>query len=65
MVLFSAIIDPKVAQAYFKVLILATSMVRPRMVADILVAATKGAVKRLLRRKENPRFALSPEVLTP
>ena len=49
------------------VLILATSpnsMVRPRMVADILVAATKRAVKRLLRRKENPRFALSPEVLS-
>jgi hypothetical protein len=67
LVLFSAIIDPEVAQAYFNVLILASppnSMVQPRMVARILVAATKRAVKRLLRRKENPGFALSPEVLS-
>src|SRR5215471_16239026 len=67
LVLFSAIVDPEVAKAYFNVLILAippNSMVRPRMMARILVAATKRAVKRLLRRKEHPGFALSSEVLS-
>jgi hypothetical protein len=67
LVLFSAITDPKVAQAYFNVLILVTppnSMVRPRMVTRILVAAARRAVKHLLKRKENPGFALSPEVLS-
>jgi 2-polyprenyl-6-methoxyphenol hydroxylase-like FAD-dependent oxidoreductase len=67
LVLFSAIVDPEVAQAYFNILILATppnSMVRPRMMTRILVAATKRAVKRLLRRKETPGFALSSDVLS-
>src|SRR5215469_3308846 len=67
LVLFSAIIDPKIAMAYFKVYILATtpsSLVRPRMVSRILVAATKRAVKRLVRRKEDSVFALSSEVLS-
>src|SRR5215467_5748010 len=67
LVLFSAIIDPRIAMAYFNVYILATtpsSLVRPRMVSRILVAATKRAVKRLVRRKEDSAFALSPEVLS-
>ena len=67
LVLFSAIVDPGIAQAYFNVLILASppnSMVRPRMVARILVASTKRAAKRLLGRKANPGFALSPKVLS-
>jgi 2-polyprenyl-6-methoxyphenol hydroxylase-like FAD-dependent oxidoreductase len=67
LVLFSAIIDPKIAMAYFNVYVLATppsSLVRPRMVSRILVAATKRAVKRLVRRKEDSVFALSPEVLS-
>jgi hypothetical protein len=67
LVLFSAIVDPEVAQAYFNVLILATppsSLVRPRIVSRVLAAATKRALKGLLRKKENPGFALSPEVLS-
>jgi len=67
LVLFSAIVDPGIAQAYFNVLILASppnSMVRPRMVARILVVSTKRAAKPLLGRKANPGFALSPKVLS-
>ncbi|MGC2572204.1 MAG: FAD-dependent monooxygenase [Candidatus Nitrosopolaris sp.] len=67
LVLFSAIVDPEIAQAYFNVLILASppnSMVRPRMVGRILVASTKRAAKRLLGRKANPGFALSPKILS-
>ncbi len=67
LVLFSAITDPEIALAYFNVLILATppsSLVRPRMVARILAAATKRAAKRLLRIHEDSSFALSPEVLS-
>jgi hypothetical protein len=66
LVLFSAIIDPEIAMAYFNVHILATppsSLVRPRMVSRVLAAATKRAAKRLLGRKEDPGFALPPEVL--
>jgi 2-polyprenyl-6-methoxyphenol hydroxylase-like FAD-dependent oxidoreductase len=67
LVLFSAIIDPEIALEYFNVLILAnppSSLVRPRMVARILAAATKRAAKRLLRIHEDSGFALSPEVLS-
>ncbi len=67
LVLFSAIIDPEIAMAYFNVHILATplsSLVRPRMVSRILAAATKRAAKRLLARKEDSDFALSSEVLS-
>jgi hypothetical protein len=66
LVLFSAIIDPEIAMAYFNVHVLATppsSLVRPRMVSRVLAAATKRAAKRLLGRKEDPGFALPPEVL--
>jgi hypothetical protein len=67
LVLFSAIIDPEIALAYFNVLILATpssSLIRPRLVAHIFAAATKRAAKRLLGRKEESGFALSLEVLS-
>ena len=67
LVLFSAIIDPEIALAYFNVVILATppsSLVQPRMVSRILAAATKRAAKRLLGRKEDSGFALPPEVLS-
>jgi hypothetical protein len=67
LVLFSAIIDPEIAMAYSNVHILATplsSLFRPRMVANIFATATKRAVKRLLGRKEDSGFALSPEVLS-
>lgn len=66
LVLFSAIIDPEIAQAYFNVLMLATppsSLVRPRMVSHILAAATKRAVKGLFGGQEDSDFALSPEAL--
>jgi 2-polyprenyl-6-methoxyphenol hydroxylase-like FAD-dependent oxidoreductase len=67
LVLFSAIIDPEIALTYFNVVILASppsSLVRPLMVAHILAAATKRAVKRVLGRKKDYGFALSPEVLS-
>jgi hypothetical protein len=66
LVLFSAIIDPEIAIAYFNVHILATppsSLVRPRMVSRVLAAATKRVAKSLLGRKDS-NFALSPEVLS-
>jgi len=66
LVLFSAIIGPKIALAYFNVHILASppsSLVRPRMVLRVLAAATKRAAKRLSGRKEDSGFALPPEVL--
>jgi hypothetical protein len=66
-VLSNAIVDPKLANAYFNVLILAAppgTLVRPRMVAYILGAATKRAVKRVLGRKKDYGFALPPEVLS-
>jgi hypothetical protein len=66
-VLFSAILNPEAALTYFNVLILASppsSLVRPRMVAHILAAATKRAVKHVLGRKKDYGFVLSPEVLS-
>jgi hypothetical protein len=60
MVLSNAIVDPKLANAYFNVLILATppsSLVRPRMVAHVLAVALRTA-KRLLGKKEDSGFAL-------
>jgi hypothetical protein len=67
MVLSNAVVDPKLANAYFNVLILAappSSLVRPRMVVHILAVALKRTTKRLLGRKEDSGFALSPEVLS-
>jgi Squalene epoxidase len=67
LVLFSAIVNPEIAQAYFNVLILATaprSLVRPRMVARVLAVAFKRAVRRLSCGQEDVGFALSPEALS-
>src|SRR5215472_2139244 len=66
-VLSNAIVDPKLANAYFNVLILAappSSLVRPRMVVHVLAVAFKRTAKRLMGRKEDSGFALSPEVLS-
>jgi 2-polyprenyl-6-methoxyphenol hydroxylase-like FAD-dependent oxidoreductase len=66
LVLFSSIIDSEIAQTYFNVLILATppsSLVHPGMVAHILAAAAKRAVRFLFEGKEDSRFALSAEAL--
>lgn len=66
LVLYSAIVDPAIAQAYFNVLMLANpprSLVQPRMVARVLAVAGKRAVKHLLGRDEGSGFALSPEAL--
>lgn len=69
MVLSNAIVDPKLANAYFNVLILATppsSLVRPRMVAHVLAVALRTA-KRLLGKKKtlaSLSFTRSP-VLAP
>ncbi len=66
LVLYSAVVDPKLAQAYFSVLMLANpprALVHPRMVAQVLAVACKRAVKRLLGGEEDAGFALSPETL--
>jgi hypothetical protein len=66
LVLYSAIVDPEIAQAYFKVLMLANpprSLVQPHMVARVLAVAGKRAVERLLGGEEEPSFALSSEAL--
>jgi 2-polyprenyl-6-methoxyphenol hydroxylase-like FAD-dependent oxidoreductase len=67
LVLYSAIVDPEIAQAYFNVITLASpprSLVQPRLLARVLTVALTRAGKRLLRGKEDPAFALSPEALT-
>ena len=67
MVLSNAVVDPKLANAYFNVLILAappSSLVRPRVVVHVLAVALKRATKRLLGRKEDSMYALSPEGLS-
>jgi hypothetical protein len=67
MVLSNAVVDPKLANAYFNVLILAappSSQLRPRMVVQVMVVVLKRTAKRLLGRKEDSSFALSPEGLS-
>jgi len=66
LVLYSAIVDPEIAQAYFNVLMLANpprSLVQPHMVAHVLTVAGKSTVKRLLGGEEDADFALSAETL--
>ena len=66
LVLYSAIVDPEIARAYFNVLMLANpprSLVQPRMIAHVLAVACKRTVKHLLRGEEESGFALSPEAL--
>jgi hypothetical protein len=67
LVLFSAIVDPEIAQAYFNVMVLATpprSLVRPRIVVHVLKVAFKRAVKRLFWGQEDAGFGLSQEALS-
>jgi len=67
MILSNAVVDPKLANAYFNVLILAappSSLVRPRMVVHVMTVALKRTTKRLLGRKEESAFALSAEALS-
>jgi hypothetical protein len=66
LVLYSAIVDPEIALAYFNVLMLINpprSLFQPRLFARVLTVACKRAGKRLLRGKEEPGFALSSEAL--
>jgi 2-polyprenyl-6-methoxyphenol hydroxylase-like FAD-dependent oxidoreductase len=66
LVLYSAIVDPEIAQAYFNVLMMANpprSLVQPGMVARVLAVAFKRTGKRLLGGEEEPDFALSSEAL--
>lgn len=67
LVLYAAIVEPKIAQAYFSLIILATplcSLVNLRMAAHILAVAYKRAIKRLLRGKDSCGQALSQEELS-
>jgi 2-polyprenyl-6-methoxyphenol hydroxylase-like FAD-dependent oxidoreductase len=66
LVLYSAVVDPKLAQAYYSVLMLANpprSLAQPHMVARVLAVVCKRTVKRLLGGEEGPGFALSSEAL--
>jgi hypothetical protein len=66
MVLSNAVVDPKLANAYFNVLILAappSALVRPRMVVHVLAVALKRTAKRLLGSREDSGLALSSEAL--
>ncbi|MGA7900850.1 MAG: hypothetical protein WCA39_18545 [Nitrososphaeraceae archaeon] len=67
LVLYAAIIEPKIAQAYFSVLILATplrSLVTLRMAARILAVASKRAIKRLLHDEDSCGQSLSREEIS-
>jgi hypothetical protein len=67
MVLSNAVVNPKLANAYFNVLILEappSSLVQPHMVVHVLTVALKRTAKRLLGRKEDSNFALPREVLS-
>ena len=67
LVLYAAIVEPKIAQAYFSVIILATplrSMGNLRMATRILAVASKRAIKRLLRGEDSCDQALSREEIS-
>ena len=67
LVLYAAIVEPKIAQEYFSVIILATplrSLVSLRTAAHILAVASKRAIKRLLRGEDLCSQALSQEDLS-
>jgi hypothetical protein len=67
LVLYAAIVDPKIAQAYFSILILAAplrSLIRGRLAARILAVASKRAIKRLLPGEDSWEQALSQEELS-
>ncbi len=66
LVLYSAIVDPEIARAYFNVITMVEpprSLVQPRMFARVLAVAFKRTVKRLVDGEDEPAFALSPEAL--
>jgi len=67
LVLYAAIVEPKIAQAYFSLIILATplrSLLNMHMAARILAMASKRAIKRLLRGEDSCGQALSQEELS-
>jgi 2-polyprenyl-6-methoxyphenol hydroxylase-like FAD-dependent oxidoreductase len=66
-VLYAAVVEPKIAQAYFSVLILATpvhSLVSLRMAARVLTVASRRAIKCLLRGEDASGQALSHEEIS-
>ena len=63
LVLYSAVVDPELAHAYFSVIMMANpsrSLVHPRILARVLTAAGKRILKRLSSHEEQPTLALSP-----
>jgi hypothetical protein len=67
LVLYAAIVEPKIAQAYFSLIILATplhSLISPRIAAHILAVAYKRVIKRLLRGEDSCGQALSQEEIS-
>jgi len=67
LVLYAAIVEPKIAQEYFSLIILATplrSLISLHMATHILTVAFKRAIKRLLRGEDSCGQALSQEELS-
>jgi len=66
LVLYSAVVDSTIAEAYFSVIMLASdsrSLARPALVARVLAVASRRALRRLFKGKEEPDFVLSPAAL--
>jgi 2-polyprenyl-6-methoxyphenol hydroxylase-like FAD-dependent oxidoreductase len=66
LVLYSAVVDPEISYAYYKVLTLTDplrALMQPRMAARVLMVSCKRIVKHLLGDKKAPGLALSPEAL--
>jgi 2-polyprenyl-6-methoxyphenol hydroxylase-like FAD-dependent oxidoreductase len=66
LVLYSAVVDPEIARAYFSVIMMANpprSLVQPRMFTRVLLVACQRILKRLSGNEEKPNLALSPAAL--
>lgn len=66
LVLYSAIVDPKIALAYLNVIMMAApprSLTQPRMFARVLTVAGKRAIQGLFGGEKEPNFAFSSEAL--
>jgi 2-polyprenyl-6-methoxyphenol hydroxylase-like FAD-dependent oxidoreductase len=66
LVLYSAVVDPALAHAYFSVIMMANpprSLAQPLTLARVLSVACKRILKRLSGNAEKPHLALSPAAL--
>lgn len=66
LVLYSAVVDPTLASAYFNVIMMINpprSLAQPRILARVLSVACQRVLRRLSGHKEQPVLALSPAAL--